>query len=298
MNAGALTTTGQGNRAAARRSPAVFGAFTLLELLAVISILGILAALSLPALRNFGKSDATISAGQQLLRDIGRARQLAISDHTTVYMVFVPTNFWGNAAWFSHLSPADRMVMTDLCDYQLTGYNFVADGALGDQPGNHQWHYLASWQNLPQGTFIPTWKFAQSNTTPFVFSDPATPADYFKIYPFYPAFSATNTIPFPSETATNDLTQPWPWLPYIAFNYLGQLIMPQYPDQDYTGVGVDIPLAKGSVMAAANPATKALQLAPAQTIETPPGNDTNITYDVIHIDPLTGRATLLYHVMQ
>ena len=60
----------------------------------VISILGILAALVVPALKNFGHSDATISASRQLLDDVARARQLAISQRTTVYMVFVPTNFW------------------------------------------------------------------------------------------------------------------------------------------------------------------------------------------------------------
>ena len=71
-------------------------AFTLIEMLVVISILGILAALVVPALKNFGNSNVTISASRQLLDDVARARQLAISQRTTVYMVFVPTNFWEN----------------------------------------------------------------------------------------------------------------------------------------------------------------------------------------------------------
>ena len=86
-------------------------AFTLIEMLVVISILGILAALTVPALKNFGKSDANISASRQMLDDVARARQLAISQRTTVYMVFVPTNFWMDhsgtyAHWWNSLTPA------------------------------------------------------------------------------------------------------------------------------------------------------------------------------------------------
>src|SRR5580704_4275477 len=69
-------------------------AFTLIELLVVISIMGVIAALAVPAMKNLGKANVQASAARQLLDDVGRARQLAISDHTTVYMIFVRTNFW------------------------------------------------------------------------------------------------------------------------------------------------------------------------------------------------------------
>jgi prepilin-type N-terminal cleavage/methylation domain-containing protein len=273
-------------------------AFTLIELLTVISILGIIAALTVPALKEFGKADASVGATQQLLRDVGRARQLALADRTTVYMVFVPMNFFTNTTWLGQLTPAQQSVASNLCDYQLTGYTFVAYGALGDQPGNHQWHYLTPWQNLPQGTFIAPWKFNGAYSplptpNPFTFYDPAnSPGTFFNIY----SFNYSPIIPFPTETATNNNNI---FLPYIAFNYLGQLVQAFNAfDQDYTGSGVDIPLVRGSVMAAINPATKALQFGAPQIIETPAGNGTNITFNVLHIDPLTGRATMLYHQVQ
>ena len=85
-------------------------AFTIVELLVVISILGIMAALTVPVLKNFAKSDATLGASRQLLDGVARARQLAISQRTTVYMVFVPGSFWGSdpSGFLSSLTLAQR----------------------------------------------------------------------------------------------------------------------------------------------------------------------------------------------
>jgi prepilin-type N-terminal cleavage/methylation domain-containing protein len=279
-------------------------AFTLIELLVVISILGILAALTVPALKNLGKGNVQTSASRQLLDDIGRARQLAISDHTTVYMVFVNTNFWVNTAgnWLSTLTPAEKAVVTNLLDKQMSGYNFIAYGALGDQPGRHQWHYLDSWQSLPEGFMIAPWKFDATSSSPpaFRFHDPVN-NNPFQIYPF----DFANNIPFPVADTNLELQAAnlaTPYVPYIAFNYLGQLISSAV-DTDVAGSGADIPLAQGSVTYPLDPATKIPQmpsspLGPAVVGESPIGNSTNITYNVVHIDPLTGRATLEYHQVQ
>ncbi len=272
-------------------------AFTLVELLVVISILGILAYLTMPALKSWSKSDATISASRQLLDGVARARQLAISQRTTVYMVFIPTNFWsdasGNAApnnsWFQNLTPAAQTAVTNLCDKQLTGFTFMAYGAMGDQPGNHQWHYLAPWQDLPEGAFIAVAKFTNSPSQYYTINDFISGAAY-NIY----GFNVTNTIPFPVETnaaSTADL----PYLPYIAFNYLGQLTVDGY---NVASLDEYIPLAKGSISLARDPSTRALQLAPLDVLEMPPGNSTNSSYNIVHIDRLTGRAVLEFQKMR
>ncbi|MGA2802214.1 MAG: prepilin-type N-terminal cleavage/methylation domain-containing protein [Verrucomicrobiota bacterium] len=253
-------------------------AFTLVELLVVLAILGILAALIVPALKNFGHSDATISASRQLLDDVARARQLAISQRTTVYMVFVPTNFWGGLP--------SSTALINLCDKQLTGYTFVSLRTMGDQPGVQNAHYLAPWQNLPDGAFIALVKFTNSPSQFYTITDPIDATKSYKIYGFN-----MNIFPFPTETTP--ITVNTPALPYIAFNYLGQL----------TTNGVDavispelIPLARGNVSPWIDLATKAYQLNPPQVSEIPPGNSTN-AYNIIDIEPLTGRAKLLYHKM-
>jgi prepilin-type N-terminal cleavage/methylation domain-containing protein len=261
-------------------------AFTIIELLVVISILGIMAALTVPVLKNFAKSDATLGASRQLLDGVARARQLAISQRTTVYMVFVPPNFWNNNTWWNTLAPAQKTAVTNLCDKQLTGYTFVSLRSVGDQPGQGRTNYLAPWQTLPDGTFIAFQKFTTSLNNYYTFTDPIDNSKTYNIYGF-----ATNAIPFPTATNMSLI------FPCLAFNYLGQLVSGQDPS------GENIPIAKGSVLFARDPATKTFLLpippipGSPDVAENPPGNSTNSSYNIVHIDRLTGRAVLEFQKM-
>lgn len=238
-------------------------AFTLLELLVVIAIIGILAAAGLPAIRGMTRSNATISANRQMLDAINYARQRAMSDHTTVYLVFIPPAIADPTQFpLTTTDPAVLGQYTNLWGGQYTTYAMISLRSVGDQPGRSTPHYLGEWRTLPNGVFIAANKFAAYNA--------ALPTPYGQAF-------HTNAFPFPlvSSNATTCM------LPCVGFDYLGRLVS----QQDEA-----IPLARGSIFYARDGNGHYLQQV-ADVLETPLTNSLS-TSNVIYINALTGRAQL------
>lgn len=264
--------------------------FTLLELLTVLAIMGLLVALIGPNLGNF-KPNVVAAATQQLQGDIARARQLAIGQHTTVYMVFVQPGFWTDQAFAAGLSayPSEYAHGYPLLDKQLTGYNFVALRSVGDQPGRHFPRYLTSWKSLPAGSFIPPAKFlGPTNYYSLYTNSVGTPGVGF--FGNVSGFPLTASIPFPTHgSQLIPSVGRYTTLSCIAFNYLGQLVD---PTSGSLAAGDEyIPLAKGSVVFPQNPGSHT-NTPPAypNAIETPAGNSVTNSFNVVRVDRLTGRT--------
>src|SRR6266568_4208697 len=141
-------------------------AFTLIELLVVMGIIGLLAVISLPAIRGISKSNAMAAANRQLLDDIALARQFAISTRSDVYMLFAPPLdvFWPSEQnnLLTLWSTTNQQLVLRI---QATAYALMSTHAVGDQPGQQSYRYLTSWRSLPEGVFIPPSKFTSTFTS-------------------------------------------------------------------------------------------------------------------------------------
>jgi prepilin-type N-terminal cleavage/methylation domain-containing protein len=243
-------------------------AFTLIELLIVIAIIGVMAAVGIPALKGMSGSNSVSSATRQLLDDLAYARAKAVNERTTVYVVFVSDSIL-RQAW----SPAERKEVAQYANLQFTSYALFAKRTLGDQPGSGRARYITDWKTLPEGVLIPTNKFDVN----VAYEPKRSPLPL-----FHRPFTHT-ALPFPG--ATNKVIE----LPYIAFDYQGKL----YQEGLAVAEDVIVPIAKGSVVIPQEDKDKLLSgsLEASEVIETPKGNATN--NPSIRIDWLTGRARMV-----
>jgi prepilin-type N-terminal cleavage/methylation domain-containing protein len=265
-------------------------AFTILEMMIVIGIIGFIAAMALPHLSGFTKGNTLTGGTRQLLDDVALARQRAIVNRSEVCMVFLGPDFWTNdwTTGFTRPGVFSNAQMTSLVGHQYTAYALISTRTVGDQPGCSNAHYLTDWKFLPQGLYIYPWQLTNRGGLPgstnwFVTTNTTTGlTNNFAVTPF------TNNIlfPFPSTSATNSLGANSNYLPYIGFTPSGQLT---------AGSDQFIAISAGSVFippdAAGNPQWNPSTPNGTQPTESPLGN-TLSSPNLIHIDWLTGRAKL------
>ena len=276
-------------------------AFTLIELLVVIAIIGILLTLGIPMIKGMNKSNSMTAANRQLLDDINYARQRAIADHTSVYIVFIPPTIIN---WTMPSDPAVARVVSNLYGGQYNTYALLSLRSVGEQPGRATPHYLTTWRTLPAGVYIATNKFVNNGSLPGM------------VPTFF--FNSFNHSEFPFPVATNFASAKGDFiLPHFGFNYLGQLIYRSNSMDNLVSTQGDsstqmyIPLVRGSIFYQNNPDGSFAAVSPdvAETqsgnayyagysynttnaqggVALPPPYGSN-NYNQIYIDPLTGRA--------
>jgi len=214
-------------------------AFTLLELLVVVAIVGMLAAASLPAIRALTQTNTVAASHRQFLDDLSLARYQAISGRRVVYLVLVPPSM---RAHFNTVRTADQRVyspnakqsalrqLTNLVNGQFTSYALFTRRTVGDQPGRERPRYLGEWKQLPDGMLFGTNVFVDLGAAWLGVANSTNWASRPLPYGWFP---------FPLADS------PEMRLPYIAFDSTGRMfyeggVVPRAP-------GESVPLVRGSV---------------------------------------------------
>lgn len=249
-------------------------AFTLIEMLVVLVIIGILAALTLPHIRGHSESVAIDAATHQLVEDLAFARQKAISQRSVVAVVFL-TDAVSDRQQIP-LGLADAEELPEIKRLQagaFTHYAIYQFRRVGEQPGRATEGYITEWKALPEKTFLTTNNLATGGNIS-VLNLPHAPDSV--RFPF--PFSRSNEAPTPMGTT----------FPYIAFDAEGRSVKARVPYGDLGDVvptgDIGVSISRGAVFYARDPQGFVQNL---ELQEIPPYNGTG---NVIRVDALTGRA--------
>jgi prepilin-type N-terminal cleavage/methylation domain-containing protein len=253
---------------AARVSPRTSDAFTLIEMLVVLVIIALIAALALPHIRGHTESVAIKAAANQLVSDLSYARQKAISQRSTVAVVFLTDAIFNAAQVNPALAtlPDEKKAIDRLQGGVFTHYAVYSFRKAGEQPGRASAGYLTEWKALPEKTFLSTNSDAISRNISVE------------------TLEKTNFFPFPFSASANK-----PFLPYIAFDGDGRLT--RLADKatgrggPWQGDYASLCVARGAVFYGRD--EQGVLTGAVEFQETPPFNGTN---NIVLVDALSGRA--------
>jgi len=243
-------------------------AFTIIELLVVLAIIGLLTVIGIPMMKGIGRSNVMASATRQLMDDLALARHKAMVGRTTVHVVFVPEAAALNPNVASQVYEPDYSLYMRLRTESYASYALFAERTPGDQPGQPTKRYLTKWKSLPEGVFIATSDFE--------------PLAVFTNKPF-------ERVNFPVPSVGK-----WPTvcpniaMPHVAFDRNGRLVRGYGNTVTPAAENEDIWLTRGSILVAYDANGKPEALPPR---EDPPGNWLT-NYNRIVIDSVTGRARI------